>query len=153
MQSIMALTLIIKVIGGTEYRQTWDHICEHHPDAVKPAMHTKVEVVGHPVTTPSTPTCLLNRALVAPTANCLLLPQHWGKLQPETLQQQPTLSGWYLQLQKDNQWLTKLMLHLSDLVMSVRHHSALMNRCKYNCDDVTGWASAPTHKQLGSNDT
>ena len=34
-----------------------------------------------------------------------------------------------------------------------KHHSALMNRCKYNCDDVTGWASAPTHKQLRFKDT
>ena len=45
---------IIKVIGGAEYRQAQDHIHEHHPDAVKPDMHTKVEVAGQPITTPST---------------------------------------------------------------------------------------------------
>ena len=45
---------IIKVIGGAEYRQARDHICEHHPDAVKPDTHPKVEVAGQPVTTPST---------------------------------------------------------------------------------------------------
>ena len=45
---------IIKVIGGAEYRWAWDHIRAHHPDAVKPDMHPKVEVAGQPVTTPST---------------------------------------------------------------------------------------------------
>ena len=43
---------IMKVIGGAEYRQAWDHIQEHHPDAVKPDMHPKVEVAEHPVSTP-----------------------------------------------------------------------------------------------------
>ena len=28
-----------------------DHIHEHHPDAVNPDMHTKVEVAGQPITT------------------------------------------------------------------------------------------------------
>ena len=46
---------IIKVIGGAEYRRAQDHIREHHPDAVKPDTHPKVEVAGQPVTTPSTP--------------------------------------------------------------------------------------------------
>ena len=45
---------IIKVIGRAEYRRARDHICECHPDAVKPDMHPKVEVAGQPVTTPST---------------------------------------------------------------------------------------------------
>ena len=44
---------IIKLIGGAEYRWAWDHICEHHPDAVKPDIHTKVEVAGQSITTPS----------------------------------------------------------------------------------------------------
>ena len=45
---------IINVIGGAEYRQARDHIHQHHPDAVKPDMHPKVEVAGQPITTPST---------------------------------------------------------------------------------------------------
>ena len=45
---------IIKVINGDEYRWGWDHIHECHPNAVKPDMHTKVEVAGQPITTPST---------------------------------------------------------------------------------------------------
>ena len=45
---------IVKVIGEAEYRQAWDHIWEHHPDAIKPDTHTKVEVAGQPITTPST---------------------------------------------------------------------------------------------------
>ena len=45
---------IIKVVGGAEYRQAQDHICECHPDAVKPETYTKYEVAGQPVTTPST---------------------------------------------------------------------------------------------------
>ena len=44
---------IVKVIGGAEYRQARDHIREHHPDAVKPDTHPKVEVAGQPVTTQS----------------------------------------------------------------------------------------------------
>ena len=65
---------ILKVIGGAEYRRTRDHICEHHPDAVKPDTHTKVEVAGQPVTTPSTseavqqaPTAPAVQPTVAPT--------------------------------------------------------------------------------------
>ena len=45
---------IVKVIGGAEYRQARDHIRERHPDAVKPDTHSKVEVAGQPITTPST---------------------------------------------------------------------------------------------------
>ena len=45
---------IVKVIGGAEYRRARDHICERHPDAVKPDTHPKVEVAGQPITTPST---------------------------------------------------------------------------------------------------
>ena len=45
---------IVKVIGRVECRWAWDHICECHPDAVKPDMHTKFEVAGQPVTTLST---------------------------------------------------------------------------------------------------
>ena len=45
---------IIKVIGGAEYRWARDHIHECHPDAVKHDTHTKVEVAGQPVSTPST---------------------------------------------------------------------------------------------------
>ena len=39
---------IVKVVGGDEYRRARDHICEHHPDAVKPDTSTKVEVAGQP---------------------------------------------------------------------------------------------------------
>ena len=33
----------------------------------------------------------------------------------------------------------------SAMFVSVRHHNTLSNRSKYNCDNVTGWASAPVH--------
>ena len=52
---------------------TVDHICECHPDAVKPDMDPKVEVVEHPVSTPSAaakqavPTAAV-KASTAPTA-------------------------------------------------------------------------------------
>ena len=68
----------------------------------------------------------------------LLLLQHPSKLQPKALQQQPTSSRRHLQLQMFNHQLTELMLHLTDLVMSVRHHNALLNICEYIHDDVTG---------------
>ena len=55
---------IIKVIGGAEYRWVWDHIHECHPDAVKPDMHTKVEVAGLPITTPSTSEAVQNAPAV-----------------------------------------------------------------------------------------
>ena len=59
---------IIKVIGGAEYRWARDQICEHHPDAVKPDMHPKVEVAGQPVMTPSTSEAVqLQHAPTAPT--------------------------------------------------------------------------------------
>ena len=45
---------IIKVVGGAEYRWAWDHIHECHPDVVKAQPHTKVDVVGQPIITPST---------------------------------------------------------------------------------------------------
>ena len=58
---------IIKVIGGAEYRQARDHIHEHHPDAVKPDTHPKVEVAGQPVTTLSTSEAVqLQQAPTAP---------------------------------------------------------------------------------------
>ena len=53
-QLIMAHSYIVKVIGGAEYRRARDHIRERHPDAVKPDKHSKVEVAGQPITTPST---------------------------------------------------------------------------------------------------
>ena len=59
---------IVRVIGGAEYRQARDHIREHHPDAVKPDMHPKVEVAGQPVTTPSTSEAVqLQQPPTAPT--------------------------------------------------------------------------------------
>ena len=61
--------------------------------------------------------------LLLPQYNCLLLLQHPSKLQPKALQQQPTSSGRHLQLQMFN--------HLTDLVVSVRHHNALLSICKY----------------------
>ena len=63
--------------------------------------------------------------------NHLLLPEHPSKLQPEALQQQPVPSRGHLQLQMYNHQLAELMPHLTDLVVSVRHHNALLNRCKY----------------------
>ena len=67
---------IVKVIGGAEYRGARDHICECHPDAVKPDTHPKVEVAGQPLTTLSTseavqlqqtPTALAVQPSAAPT--------------------------------------------------------------------------------------
>ena len=58
---------IIKVIGGAEYRRARDHIRERHPDAVKPDTHSKVEVAGQPITTPSTSEAVqLQQAPTAP---------------------------------------------------------------------------------------
>ena len=58
---------IVKVIGGAEYRQAQDHICECHPDAVKHDTHPKVEVAGQPITTPSTSEAVqLQQAPTAP---------------------------------------------------------------------------------------
>ena len=34
---------LVKVSGGAEYRRAWDHICEHHPDAVRPDMHPRLK--------------------------------------------------------------------------------------------------------------
>ena len=66
-----------------------------------------------------------------PQYNHLLLPQHPSKLQPKALQQQPTPSRRHLQLQMLNHQLAELMLHLTNLVVSVRHHNALLSICKY----------------------
>ena len=63
--------------------------------------------------------------------NHLLLLQHPSKLQPEALQQQPAPSGRHLYLQMFNYRLAELLSHLADLVMSVRHHNALLNICKH----------------------
>ena len=66
---------IIKVIGGAEYRQARDHICEHHPDAVKPDTHPKVEVAEQPVTTPSTSEAVqLQQAPTAPVVQTSVAP-------------------------------------------------------------------------------
>ena len=35
---------LVQVIGGGQYRHACDHICEHHPDAVKPDMLTSTDV-------------------------------------------------------------------------------------------------------------
>ena len=72
--------------------------------------------------------------------NHLLLPQHPSKLQPKALQQQPTPSRRHLQPQMFNHQLAELMMHLADLVMSVRHHNALLSKCKYQpqrCDRMS----------------
>ena len=73
-----------------------------------------------------------------PQHNHLLLPQHPSKLQPKALQKQLAPSGRHLQLQMYNHQLAELMSHLTNLVMSVRHHNVLLIRCKYNHNDVTG---------------
>ena len=71
---------IVKVIGRAEYRWAWDHICECHPDAVKPDMHPKVEVAEHPVSTPSQVTAqqavptAAQRTSVAPAAQPSVAP-------------------------------------------------------------------------------
>ena len=66
---------IVRVIGGAEYRQAQDHIHERHPDAVKSDMHTKVEVAGQPVTTPSTSEAIqLQQAPTAPAVQPSVAP-------------------------------------------------------------------------------
>ena len=66
---------IVKVIGGAEYRQARDHICEHHPDAVKHDTHPKVEVAGQPITTPSTSEAVqLQQTHTAPTVQPSVAP-------------------------------------------------------------------------------
>ena len=72
-----------------------------------------------------------SKHLLLPQYNHLLLPQHPSKLQPEALQQQPAPSGRHLQPQMFNRRLAELMSHLANLVMSVRHHNALLSTCKY----------------------
>ena len=42
---------LVQVIGGGQYRHACDHICEHHPDAVKPDRSTIADVA------PATPEC------------------------------------------------------------------------------------------------
>ena len=69
--------------------------------------------------------------LLLPQYNHLLLPQHPSKLQPEALQQQPGSSRGHLQWQMFNHRLAELLSHLTDLVMSVRHHNVLLSICKY----------------------
>ena len=58
--------------------------------------------------------------------NHLLPLQHPSKLQPKALQQQPAPAP-----QMFNHRPAELMSHLADLVMSVRHHNALLSICKY----------------------
>ena len=70
---------IVKVIGGAEYRPVRDHICECHPDAIKPDTRPEVEVAKHPVSTPSAaakqvvPTAAV-KAPIAPTAQPSVAP-------------------------------------------------------------------------------
>ena len=53
----------------------WDDICEHHPDAVKPDAHPKIEVAGQPVTTPSTSEAVqLQQVPTAPTVQPSVAP-------------------------------------------------------------------------------
>ena len=42
---------LVQVIGGGQYRRAYNHICEHHPDAVKPDRSTIADVA------PATPEC------------------------------------------------------------------------------------------------
>ena len=41
-------------------------------------------------------------------------------------------------LQMYNHRMGELLSHLANLVVSLRYHNILLNRCKYNCDNVTG---------------
>ena len=72
-----------------------------------------------------------SKHLLLPQYNHLLLPQHPSKGQPEALQQQPTPSRRHLLPQIFNHRPAELMSHLANLVMSVRHHNALLSICKY----------------------
>ena len=102
---------------------------EHHPDAVKCEMHSMVEVAGQPVTTPSI--SAVQRAPTDPTTQpsvALTTPK-----QAAACNQQMTPAPADVQPR-----LAELMLHFTNLVISVRHHNILLNRCKYNHNDVTG---------------
>ena len=144
---------ILKVIGGAEYKWARDHICEHHPDAVKPDKHTKVEVAGQPVTTPSTSEAV-QQAPTAPAVQPTVAPMTPSKLQPKALQQQPTHNGRHLQLQMFNHQMAELLSHLANMVISVRHHNALLSICKFihlqQCDRMS---KCTPHNGLRSNDT
>ena len=100
-------------------------------------MHTKVEVTGQPITTPSTSEAVQQ----APTTPSRAEPSVAPTTPQQATAQSPTAvtcTKWMTPAPADVQPLTELMLHLTDLVVSVRHHNALLRRCKYNCDDVTG---------------
>ena len=70
----MAHTLLESLVKlSTE--QTRDHICECHPDAVKPDTNTKVEVAGQSVTTQSTSEAVqLEQAPTAPAVQPSVAP-------------------------------------------------------------------------------
>ena len=42
---------------------------------------------------------------------------------------------------------TELMSHLANLLTQLRYHKTLFSICKYNHDDVTGWASTALHNR------
>ena len=86
-----------------------------------------------PVTTPSTSEAV-QQAPTAPTVHPPVAPA----TPKQAAAQSPTAATHIQQLQMFNHQLTELMLHLTDLVMSVRHHNALLNICEYIHDDVTG---------------
>ena len=124
---------IVKVIGGAEYRWAWDHIHECHPDAVSPDT-----LAGQPVTTPSTSEAVQQ----APTICCSCNTQECCSPKPYSSNSHPAEGTCNCRCSTTDQ---QNCCHTSLIWSSVRHHNALLNRCKYNCDDVTGWASAPAH--------
>ena len=138
---------IVKVIGGAEYRWGQDHICECHPDAVKPDTHPKVEVAGQPVTTPSTSEAVqLQQAPTAPVVQPSVAPTT-----PKQAAAWSSTAATHIQLKAPatadvQPPPAELLSHLTNLVVSVRHHNTLLSKCKYQpqwCDSM----SKCTHTQ------
>ena len=114
--------------------------------------YTKVEAAGQPISTSLTWEAV-QWALTAPTAQPYVAPTK----PKQDAAQSPTATTHTQQMtpapKPYNYQVAELMLHLTNLVMSERHHNAFFNRCKYNCDDVAGWAIALTHNGSRSKDT
>ena len=75
---------LIKVIGGGQYQHACDHICECHPDAIKPDKHVTTSVA------PATPTHLPATQAVQP-APCIAPATPQPAAIPHTLQKTPTV--------------------------------------------------------------
>ena len=90
-------------------------------------------MAGQPVTTPSTSEAI-QQVPTAPTVQPSVAPA----TPKQAAAQSPTAASCtqHRTPATADVQLPELMSHLTDLVLSVRHYNALLNRC--NCDDVTG---------------